>query len=251
MRKTLRALGAAALTTGLVVVGASAASAHVSVNPDTTSAGAYALLTFGVPHGCGASSTTKVSLQMPEQIITATPTVNPGWDVEKVMEDLAEPVDDGHGGQYTERVAEIVYTARTPLPDGYRDAFVLSLKLPDAEGETLVFPTVQECEEGESAWVQVPAEGEDADALELPAPMFEITAAEGDGHGSPAEADAESAAGDGTDAQAAGADGADSTAATASDEAATPAATWVALALGAAGLVLGLLAFLRTRRAGA
>ena len=248
MRKTLRALGAAALTTGLVVVGASAASAHVSVNPDTTSAGAYALLTFGVPHGCGESSTTKVSIQMPEQIVAVTPSVNPGWDVEKVMEDLAEPVDDGHGGQYTERVAEIVYTAKTPLPDGYRDAFVLSLKLPEAEGETLVFPTVQECEEGESAWVQVPAEGEDADALELPAPMFELTAAEGDGHGASSEAEASA---DGTDAQAAGADGSDSATAATSDDAATPVATWVALALGAAGLVLGLLAFLRTRRAGA
>ncbi|QJW34953.1 YcnI family protein [Cellulosimicrobium protaetiae] len=248
MRKTLRALGATALATGLVVVGAGAASAHVTVKPDTTEAGAYALLTFGVPHGCGESSTTKVSIQMPEQIVAVTPSVNPGWDVEKVMEDLAEPVDDGHGGEYTERVAEVVYTAKTPLPDGYRDAFVLSLKLPEAEGETLVFPTVQACEEGESAWVQVPAEGEDADALELPAPMFELTAAEGDGHGTSAETAPEDEAADGgTDAQAASADGAP---AATSAEAATPVATWVALGLGAAGLVLGLLAFLRTRRAG-
>ncbi len=73
------------------------------------------------------------------------------------MEDLAEPVDDGHGGQYTQRVAEIVYTARTPLPHDHRDTFELSLKLPDAAGETLVFPAVQTCEEGESAWVQVTA----------------------------------------------------------------------------------------------
>lgn len=130
MRKTLRAVGAAALTTGLVVTGAAAASAHVTVTPDTTEAGSYALLTFGVPHGCGDSPTTKVSVQVPEQVVTVTPTVNPGWDVEKVMEDLAEPVDDGHGGQYTERVAEVVYTAKAPLPDGYRDAFVLSLSFP-------------------------------------------------------------------------------------------------------------------------
>lgn len=242
MRKTLRAVGAAALTTGLVVVGASAASAHVTVTPDTTSADSYALLTFGVPHGCGASPTTKVSIQMPEQIVAVTPSVNPGWDVEKVMEDLAEPVDDGHGGQYTQRVAEVVYSAKTPLPDGYRDAFVLSLKLPDVAGETLVFPAVQECEEGETAWVQVPAAGEDGDALEAPAPSFEVTSAEiaaddaaADESDEAGEADVEAVSGD---AASAGESAGSSTSAT----------TWVALALGGGGLVLGLLALLRTRR---
>ncbi|MET7134630.1 YcnI family protein [Cellulosimicrobium sp. MI9406] len=241
MRKTLRAVGAAALTTGLVVTGAAAASAHVTVTPDTTEAGSYALLTFGVPHGCGDSPTTKVSVQVPEQVVTVTPTVNPGWDVEKVMEDLAEPVDDGHGGQYTERVAEVVYTAKAPLPDGYRDAFVLSLKLPDAAGETLVFPTVQECAEGESAWVQVPADGEDGEELDLPAPLFELTAASGgDAHGTQdaaADATAEPAAADGQAAEAA--------ASTSSGPA--PAVTWTALVLAAAGLVLGLLGFVRSR----
>ncbi|SIP96651.1 Uncharacterized protein YcnI [Cellulosimicrobium aquatile] len=241
MRKTLRAVGAAALTTGLVVTGTAAASAHVTVTPDTTEAGSYALLTFGVPHGCGDSPTTKVSVQVPEQVVTVTPTVNPGWDVEKVMEDLAEPVDDGHGGQYTERVAEVVYTAKAPLPDGYRDAFVLSLKLPDAAGETLVFPTVQECAEGESAWVQVPADGEDGEELDLPAPLFELTAASGgDAHGT------QDAAADAT-AEPAAADGETTEAAASTSSGPAPAVTWTALVLAAAGLVLGLLGFVRSR----
>ncbi|MFF2831062.1 YcnI family protein [Cellulosimicrobium cellulans] len=245
MRKTLRAVGAAALTTGMVVVGAGAAAAHVTVMPDTTDAGAYALLTFGVPHGCGDSPTTKVSIQVPEQVVTVTPTVNPGWDVEKVMAALDEPVDDGHGGQYTERVAEVVYTAKAPLPDGYRDALVLSLKLPDTAGDTLVFPTVQECAEGESAWVQVPADGEDGHDLELPAPLFALTAAEGDGHDAPAETvadDADAAASDG-----AAADGAASAEPADGSDGAPAALTWTALVLAAAGLVLGALGFVRSR----
>lgn len=245
MRKTLRAVGAASLTAGLVVVGAGAASAHVTVTPDTTEAGAYALLTFGVPHGCGDSPTTTVSIQVPEQVVTVTPTVNPGWDVEKVMEDLAEPVDDGHGGQYTERVAEVVYTARTPLPDGYRDALVLSLKLPDAAGETLVFPTVQECAQGESAWVQVPADGEDGHDLELPAPLFTLTAAEGDGPDDAAEPVADGSGSDGSEDAAAGASGDAASAGAAAGPA--PALTWTALVLAAAGLVLGALGFVRSR----
>ena len=50
------AVGVAALSLG----GALAASAHVTVTPDKTTAGSYALLTFGVPHGCAGSSTMSV-----------------------------------------------------------------------------------------------------------------------------------------------------------------------------------------------
>jgi hypothetical protein len=155
------------------------------------------------------------------------------------MEDLAEPVDDGHGGEYTERVAEVVYTAKEPLPDGLRDAFELSLKLPEAEGETLAFPAVQECEEGETAWVQLPEEGQSADELEHPAPSIVLTAAE--------STEGEETAGDDaadTEPAAAAEDGAPSSADAGSG---TSALTWIALALGAGGLVLGLLAFLRSR----
>lgn len=237
MRKLLRALGATALTAGLVVAGATTASAHVTVTPSTTAAGAYTLLTMSVPHGCEGSATTRVSIQMPEQIISVTPTVNPGWDVENVMEDLAEPVADGHGGEYTERVAEVVYTAEEPLPDGLRDAFELSLKLPEAEGETLAFPAVQECEEGETAWVQLPEEGQSADELEHPAPAIVLTAAE-----SPEDeaADAGTEQASATDAVAISSDAGSG----------TSTLSWIALVLGAGGLVLGLLAFLRTRSQG-
>jgi periplasmic copper chaperone A len=238
MRKLSRALGATTLAAGLVVAGATSASAHVTVTPSTTAAGAYALLTMSVPHGCEASSTTKVSIQMPEQVIAVTPSVNPGWDVEKVMEDLPEPVEDGHGGEYTERVAEVVYTAKEPLPDGLRDAFELSLKLPEAEGETLAFPAVQECEEGETGWVQLPEAGQSADELEYPAPSIVLTAAEAEG-GAPADDEAADTE------QAAGADG--GATGTSDTGSGTSAVSWIALLLGAGGLVLGLLAFLRSR----
>lgn len=242
MRNTLRAAGAVLLTSGLLVAGASTASAHVTVSPDTTEAGAYALLTFGIPHGCGESSTTKVSIQIPEQIASVTPTVNPNWDVEKVMAELDEAVDDGHGGQRTERVAEVVYTTDTPLPHDLRDAFELSVRLPDAAGETLVFPAVQECEEGEAAWVQVPAEGQDGHELDMPAPSFEVTAASGGSHEHEAsETEDDTASDEGHESEA-------GEVAALTSGAATPVVTWVALALGAGGLVLGLFALLRTRR---
>ncbi|KZM34646.1 YcnI family copper-binding membrane protein [Oerskovia enterophila] len=236
MKRPLQLLTVAAATTTLLALGASGASAHVSVDPDTTTAGSYALLTFGVPHGCGESATTKVSIQIPEPITSVTPTVNPGWDVEKVMVTLATPIDDGHGGQLTERVGEIVYTARSPLPDGYRDALVLSTKLPDTVGETLVFPTVQTCQEGESAWVQVAAEGEDPHDLDLPAPVLTVTAAKDEAaHGETETVSDESAT---VEAAAAPA-----------EPSSTPLVlSWVAVVLGAAGLALGGAAFVRGRR---
>lgn len=169
----LRAVVLAGLALG--VLGAAPAMAHVTVSADQPTSGSYAVLTFSVPHGCEGSSTTRVSIQVPEGINAVTPTRNGFWAVDKVMADLDTPIEDSHGNEITERVAEVVYTAEDPLPDGYRDAFELSLQIPtQAAGTTLVFPTVQTCEQGEAAWIQVPADGQDPDELELPAPTIEV-----------------------------------------------------------------------------
>jgi uncharacterized protein YcnI len=181
----VRGLVASAGTLAVLGLAASPAWAHVSVAPSTTAAGAYTLLTFGVPHGCDHSATTKVKIQMPEEIFAVTPSVNPNWTVEKAMVALDKPVTDAHGAQITERVDAVVYTAKTPLPADLRDAFVLSLQIPtDAVDKTLIFPTVQICEKGETAWVQVPDAGQDPHSLDYPAPSFTVTAA-ADEHGAP------------------------------------------------------------------
>ena len=78
----------------------------------------------------------------------------------------------------TEGAGQVVYTARTPLPDGQRDTFELSLQIPeDAAGRTLAFPTIQTCEEGSTAWTEVAADGQSEDDLEHPAPAFVVTGA--------------------------------------------------------------------------
>lgn len=177
-RLAARLAAASAVGVLAAVAAAGSASAHVTIAEEEVAAGSYALLTFSVPHGCDGSSTTEVRIQMPESMPTVTPTVNANWDVEKVTEELDPPVEGSHGEQITERVAEVVYTARTPLLDGYRDAFVLSVQIPeDAAGQTLYFPTIQTCEEGETAWIELPAEGQDADELEAPAPSVVVVEA--------------------------------------------------------------------------
>jgi uncharacterized protein YcnI len=162
---------------GIVVLTAAPAAAHVTIAPSEGAAGAHTVLTASVPHGCEGSPTTKVAIQLPEAITAVTPTRNPLWKVEKVMETLDEPITDSHGNELTERVDQVVYTAESPLPEGYRDAFELSLQLPDTPGETLAFPVIQTCEEGETAWVETSEEGS-TEELAAPAPTVAVLAAD-------------------------------------------------------------------------
>ncbi|WP_449276667.1 YcnI family copper-binding membrane protein [Leucobacter sp. GX24907] len=220
-------LGAVALAFG----GAVAANAHVTINSDTAEAGAYSLLTFSVPHGCDGSATTAVSIQIPEEITSVTPTRNPLYSVETVSEILETPITDSHGNEMTERIAEVIYTTQTPLPDGQRDAFELSLKLPDdAAGTTLYFPTVQTCEQGESAWVQIAAEGQDPHELDLPSPEITIV-----------EASANSGHGEHT------AEGSEAVTQDEASSAQTPLVI-TALVIGTLGLLTGIVALVRGRK---
>lgn len=182
-RRTLARLGAPLGAATLLTLGlAGAASAHVTITPSDTAAGAYTVLTVSNGHGCEGSPTTELTISMPEEINAVTPTRNPLYDVTKQMQTLDEPITDAHGNTITERVESVVYTAKTALPDGYRDAFELQLQLPETPGGTLVFPVIQTCEEGETPWVEVPTEGQDPEELERPAPTVTITEATGDGH---------------------------------------------------------------------
>jgi uncharacterized protein YcnI len=175
--RNLRRLSTASFAFGVLVLGVAApASAHVTISASTTAAGAFTVLTLSVPHGCDGSATTKIAIHIPEEVNAVTPTRNALWQVEKKLQLLDPPVTDAHGTEITERVATVVYTAVTPLPDGFRDTFELALQLPETEGSTLVFPTIQTCEQGESAWIEVPEAGQSEDDLELPAPSVLITA---------------------------------------------------------------------------
>ncbi|MGO1851658.1 YcnI family copper-binding membrane protein [Microbacterium sp.] len=236
-RPALIGAGALAGAAALVLGGAVAASAHVSIAEGPVEAGSYSILTFGVPHGCDGSATTEVAIQIPEGINAVTPTRNSLYTVEKVMEDLDTPITDSHGNEVTERVAQVVYTAATPLPDGQRDAFELSLQIPeDAADTTLYFPTVQTCEQGETAWVQIPEDGQDDHDLDAPAPSVDVVAA--------------------SDAASHGHDDSTEVTADGHDEDSTPAAApadqtplvITSLAVGGIGLIIAVIALLRGRK---
>lgn len=174
-RTVARLSAASAATAALSLCLIGPASAHVTAGGSTTEAGEYTVLTVSVPHGCEGSSTTKVAIKIPADVLAVTPTRNPFWDVSTTIDKLAKPTTDAHGNTVTERTGTVTYTAKTPLPDDQRDAFELSFQIPDKAGEVLAFPTVQTCEKGATAWVEVPAKGQDAEELEHPAPSLVIT----------------------------------------------------------------------------
>jgi len=241
--RTFARLGALPAATAAIALSlAYPASAHVSASVTDASAGAYTVLTLSVPHGCEDSPTTRIEVQVPESVFSVTPTRNPYYDLEATIEQLDEPITDAHGNEITERTSTIVYTANTPLPDGQRDTFELSFQVPDAEGELLTFPTIQTCEKGETAWTQVPTDGQEEDDLESPAPSFTILPASGEGHHGEEAGDEAEGAADQTSAEA-GDEAADA------DEAAdgSSALGWAGLAAGLLGLVAGGLALARTR----
>jgi uncharacterized protein YcnI len=168
------------------------AVAHVGVTPTSTAAGSTTQLTFAVGHGCDGSATTALTFTIPEEVVAVTPTVHPNWTAEKVLVDLAQPITDAHGNSLVQRVGQVVYTAATPLEDGFRDTVTLQLTLPaGAEGSTLSFPVLQTCEAGETSWDQVAEKGQDAHDLERPAPTIDVTPAAVDHAGSAVGAELE------------------------------------------------------------
>lgn len=232
--------GAPLAAVDTVALLAAQASAHVSGTPSETAAGSFTVLTLSVPHGCEGSPTTRIEIQVPETVLSVTPTRNPFYDLEATVVELDEPVTDAHGNEVTERTGSIVYTAKQPLPEGQRDTFELSFQVPDAAGELLAFPTIQTCERGETGWVEIPSEGQDPEELESPAPAFEITeAAAEDEHG------AEDAGASSTGSTS------ESTAGETQEASSGDAGMlgWAGLVLGALGLLAGGTALARSRKA--
>src|SRR5262245_48911189 len=110
MKKTVRVLGALGAVAGGVVLLAGPASAHSSPDKGEVAAGAFSSVTLTVPHGCEESPTKQLTIQVPEQLNSVSPQVHPGWTIDVTNEDLPEPIDDGEGGEITERAKEVTFT---------------------------------------------------------------------------------------------------------------------------------------------
>ena len=141
----------------------SAVLAHVTLEQQQASVGAPYKVVLRVPHGCGDSATVRLSVQIPEGVIAIKPMVKAGWQITTTRGPYSQAYSFFHGARFTEGVKEVTWSGGK-LPDSFYDEFLLSAFIAGelAPGQMLYFPVVQQCEQGEHRWIEIPAAGKPA-----------------------------------------------------------------------------------------
>jgi uncharacterized protein YcnI len=167
------------LTAGIALAIAAplAASAHVTVNPNTAEPGSYSSVVFRVPNESETAATVKLEVSLP----TDTPFTSvryepiPGWTTTIVRSALPEPVEVG-GNTITEAATSIVWEAEpgNGISQGQLQNMTVSLG-PVPEVGSIMFPAIQTYDDGEIAeWTSTPDEVAADDTL-MPAPVLYVT----------------------------------------------------------------------------
>jgi uncharacterized protein YcnI len=174
-RPSLRLLTAGALTTAALGLLAGPAAAHVTV-PGTATQGGFGAITFRVPTERPNAATTRLEVTFPADQPLAFLSVkpHPGWTYKVEKAKLAEPVDV-EGEQVTEAVSKITWTAGAAAaaihPGEYDEFSVSGGLLPKAD--QMVFKAVQTYDNGEVVrWIEQAAAG--AAEPEHPAPVLKL-----------------------------------------------------------------------------
>src|SRR6478736_5088660 len=107
-----------------IVLAASPAAAHVTLETKQATIGASYKAVFAVPHGCAGSPTVKIRVQIPEGVIAVKPMPKTGWSLDIVSGKYSGEYEY-HGKKFSEGVKEVVWSGGK-LPDGNYDEFVVS-----------------------------------------------------------------------------------------------------------------------------
>lgn len=187
-RRSIRGAVVAAGAVFFVGLGATAASAHVTVAPETAAQGGYAALVFRVPNELDNANTVKVDVQLPADLPLASVRVkpHPGWSYEIKKTKPSMPVE-ADGAKVTETVSEIIWTAEDQKagirPDEYDEFAVSAGPLPKAD--SMVFKALQYYSNGEVVrWIQ--EQKPNAPEPERPAPVLKLLPPSATGAAQPA-----------------------------------------------------------------
>jgi len=211
----------AVLAATAALLAPAAASAHVTLQPDSAPAGGFTRLDVRVPNERDDKGTTKVEVQFPSGFEHASYEPAAGWDVEVARK-----------GDFVDTITWTAASEQDAIAPGQFRDFGLSVGVPEGEpGDALTFKALQTYAGGEVVrWIG-PADGES------PAPQVTLTEAEGEGGAAHAAEEEAAAAPASTPAQPAADDGGSDTLAI------------VALAVGALGLLAGATGLALARRA--
>jgi uncharacterized protein YcnI len=136
-----------------VVAAASPALAHVTVQPNESTPGAFARFVVRVPNERSDASTTKVEVQFPDLFFVSFMDV-PGWQRTVEMRQLDEPAEV-FGEEVTEVVGTVTWSGGEIQPGEFME-FGFSARMPD-EATTLEFPAIQTYDSGEVVrWIGPP-----------------------------------------------------------------------------------------------
>jgi uncharacterized protein YcnI len=156
----------------LVVLPATAASAHVTIEPPSAPKGTDAVISFVVPNEMDNANTTQVQVYFPTDHLI--PDVNiqpvPGWTARVTMAHSAQPLqtDNGTTNDY---VNYITWTGSTP--PGQFAQFPVALGLPD-NATSLTFKALQTYSNGQIVrWIEVSQPGQPEP--DHPAPVLTLT----------------------------------------------------------------------------
>ncbi|MGH9139287.1 MAG: YcnI family protein [Acidimicrobiales bacterium] len=243
MTRTHRALAAVAAAAVILLALVPAASAHISVNPSEAAKGSFTVLAFRVPNERDNAGTATVEINFPTDhpipFISVRP--HPGWTYTVERTTLDEPVE-ARGDPIREVVSKVTFTGG-PIRPGEFDQFEISAGPLPEDTDQLLFPAIQTYEGGEVVrWIEEsPASGEEP---EHPAPVLRLVEGSGDDHDEEGETTETTVANDETA-------GGLTVSNVASEDDVDTAQTLavIALIIGALGLIVGGIGFLRRRSA--
>ncbi|UPT62657.1 MAG: YcnI family protein [Hyphomonadaceae bacterium JAD_PAG50586_4] len=115
----------------LAIVLTSSAYAHVVFAEPEAAPNSYYAGFLRVSHGCGASPTRSVRIEIPAGVNIARPQPKSGWTLEIERAPLDAPIAS-EGGPITERVTAITW--RGELPADQFEQFGIMMRLPDQSG---------------------------------------------------------------------------------------------------------------------
>jgi uncharacterized protein YcnI len=152
----------ATVSCGLILGAGCVAGAHVTVSSSDAVQGGHAEISFRVPTESDTAATVKLQVAFPTDTPIASVSVlpHPGWTYKVTRAPVAAPVPDGHGGQVTEAVSQIEWSAAGPdtaVKPGEYEVFRVSAG-PLPKTDRVVFKVLQTYGDGQVVrWIDEPA----------------------------------------------------------------------------------------------
>jgi uncharacterized protein YcnI len=139
------------------LLGASIASAHITLENQQAPVGSSYKAVLRVPHGCDGSATVALRVRIPEGFLGVKPMPKPGWKLDVIKGKYPKSMNL-RDAKVAEGVTEVDWSGGR-LPDDYYDEFLLTGYISEdlPAGQTMYFPIVQECEKGVNRWIEIPA----------------------------------------------------------------------------------------------